>query len=359
MKTCHSLAAAMLMVAAPAVVADLHASETEIACATLDQEPQRLSAAPPPYPYSAFLFCIEGHARFEFTVDPDGTTSDIQVVESEPEGVFDAAGDVIRFWTHAPACRDGKAVARKVTTKLEFSLEQLDSRNCPENLPPELLDVQVALFSLYQQTDAAIRNQSSPLTPMFVESALEQPFASIERAHRRHLNDRLALEREWRAYPLWLLNRSIGSDNLATEQGFSTAREALDALESGRDALYWKWPTIVKTLRQELADVAAMEGVTPEVYEVLLAGDLRQPEGGITPNREMMALEASVFSAHRELLDWLELHSHEWEVVDSEFRFAGDGLEQAYQRRLDEIQELWQTWDREFGTPRKIYWSGF
>ena len=359
MKACYSLAAAVFIIGAPAVVSDLRASEKEIACAMPDQEPKRLSAVPPPYPYSAVLFCIEGHARFEFTINPDGTTSDIQVVESKPEGVFDAAGDVIRFWTHEPACRDGVAVARKATTKLEFWLEQVESRRCPENLPPELLDVQVALFSLYQQTDAAIRNQSSSLTPMPVESALEEPFASIERAHRRHLNDRLELERKWRMYPLWMLRRVIGPANLVTEHGFSTARLALDTFESGRHDLYWKWPVLLKTLREELADVSEMQGVTPEVYDILLAGELKRPEGGTTPNHEMMALEASVFGAHRELLDWLELHRHEWEVADGEFRFASDGLKQAHQRRIDEIQELWQTWDKEFGTPRKIYWSGF
>ena len=359
MKACNSLLAAIVIIGAPAVVVDLHASETEIACATPDQEAQRLSAVPPPYPYSAILFCIEGHARFEFTINPDGTTSDIEVVESQPEGVFDAAGDVIRFWTHDPACRDGEAVARKATTKLEFWLEQVESRKCPENLPEDLLDVQVALFALYQQTAAAIRTQSSPLTLMPVESALEEPFASIERAHRRYLNDLLALEREWRMYPLWMLRKIIDPANLADEQRFSAAREALDIFESGRIELYWKWPKIVKALRLELLGVSEMQGVTPEVYETLLGGDPRQPEGGITPNREMMALEVKAFSAHRYLLDWLELHRHEWGVEDGEVSFASVGLEQAYQRRIEEIKILGRTWDMEFSTPRNIYWSGF
>jgi len=352
----RSLVAGATLAAAFSVV---HASETEGVCTTQDQEPQRLSAVPPRYPYAALLFCIEGHARFEFTVNPDGTTSDIQVVESEPEGVFDGTGDAIRFWTHEPACRDGEAVARRATTKVEFWLDQVESRKCPENLPPDLLDVQVALFSLYQQTDAAIRNQSSSLKSMPVASALEEPFASIERAHRRHLNDRLELERKWRTYPLWVLKRAIGPANLVTDQGFSTARVALDAFEAGRHDLYWKWPALLKTLREELAEVSEMPGVTPEVYDILIAGDLRQPEGGITPNHDMMALEASVFSAHRELLDWLEMHSHEWEVGDNDFRFASEGLAQAYERRIKEIEALWQTWDREFGMPRRIYWSGF
>lgn len=340
-------------------VSAVHASETEVVCTTPDQEPQRLSAVPPPYPFSAFLFCIEGHARFEFTVNPDGTTSDIQVVESEPEGVFDGAGDVIRFWTHEPACRDGEPVARKTTTKLEFRLEQVESRKCPENLPPDLLDVQVALFSLYQQTHAAIRNQSSPLASMRVASAREEPFASIERAHRRHLNDRLELEREWRRYPLSVLNRAVAPASLVDENIFSTTRKVLDIFESARHDLYWSWPALLKTLREELTAASDMPGVTPEVYEILIAGDLRQPEGGITPNHDMMDLEASVFSAHRELLDWLEMHSHEWEVVDNDFRFASEGLAQAYERRKKEIEALWQTWDREFGMPGRIYWSGF
>ena len=350
---------AVVGMAAVAAFPALHAVNTETACMSSDQEAQSLSIVHPPYPYAARLFCIEGYGKYEFTINPDGSTSSIKAIASEPEGAFEAAGEVIRFWKFEPRCVDGEPVARQAVQNIEFRLDQDDYRNCPENLPEDLLDVQVALFTLYQQTDAAVRNQSSPLTPMPVESALEEPFASIERAHRRHLNDLLALEREWRMYPPWTANRLIGPDILSTEQGFWNARVALDALETGRNELYWKSPTIVKSLRQELADVAAREDVTPKVYEALLAGDLRQPEGGITPNHDMMALEASVFSAHRELLDWLELHSHEWEVVDGEFRFASDGLKQTYRRRIDEIKELWQTWDKEFSTPREIYWSGF
>lgn len=359
MKPRYFLAAVVCVFAAPVIVADVNAAETEIACGTPDQELKRLSAIPPRYPYAAVWFCIEGHARFEYTVNPDGTTSDIELLESVPEGVFSGTGEVIRFWTHEPACRDGEAVASKSTTELEFWLEDLDVNRCPENLPDDLLDVQVALFSLHQQTDAAARNQSSPLTPMPVESALEEPFASIERAHRRHLNDRLALAREWRMYSLRSVISMVGPENLTTQHGFSTAREVLDIFESGRHEVYWKWPTIAKTFRQELADVAAMEGVTPEVYALLLEDRLAQPEDAIAPPHDLMALEASVFSAHRELLDWLESHSHEWDVVNSEFRFASDGLAEGYQQRIDGIQSLWQTWDREFNMPRRMHWSGF
>lgn len=337
----------------------LHASEAEVACMSPDQETQPLSIVHPPYPYAARLFCIEGYGKYEFTINPDGTTSNIEAIESEPEGAFDAAGDVIRFWKFEPRCVDGEPVERKATQNIEFRLDKDELRNCPENLSEELLEVQILLFSLYQQTNAAITNRHAPLTPIAVDSALEEPFASIEHAHRRHLNDLLDLESTWRMYPLRALKRMISPGNLVDKQGFSAARKVLDIFESGRHDLYWKWPEILKELRQELAEVSEMQGVTPEVYDILIAGDLRQPEDGITPNHEVMALEASVFSAHRKLLDWLELHGHEWEVVDNDFRFASEGLAQAHERQMKEIEALWQTWDREFGSPRRIYWSGF
>ncbi|MBL38852.1 MAG: hypothetical protein CMP07_10640 [Xanthomonadales bacterium] len=359
MKPLFSVVGVSMAVVMAMALSPVHASEADVVCMSPDQETRPLSIVHPPYPYAARLFCIEGHARYEFTINPDGTTSGIKAIESVPEGAFEAAGEVIRFWKFEPRCIDGEPVARKATQNIDFRLDQDHSRNCPENLPEELLAVQVALFSLYQQTDAAIRKQHSPLMSMSVESAFEEPFASIERAHRRHLNDRLELEREWRMYPLAMLRRMISPTHLSDEQGFSTAREVLDIFEAGRHDLYWKWPGLLKTLQQELFEVSEMPGVTPEVHDVLLAGDLGQPEGGITPNHELMALEESVFVAHRELLDWLELHSHEWEVVDNEFRFASDGLAQAHQRRLAEIEALWNTWAQDFGTPRRIYWSGF
>lgn len=359
MKTPISVVGVSVGVAMAMASSSLLASEVEDACMSPDQETRSLSIVNPPYPYSAALFCVEGYATYEFTIKPDGTTSGITAVKSEPEGAFEAAGDVIRFWTFEPRCRDGEPVERKATQTIEFRLDQIASRNCPEDRPEEFLETQIALLSLYQQAEAAITNQHAPLTPMAVESALEEPFASIERAHRRHLNDRLALERAWRRYPLSVLKRAITPASLVDENAFSSIRKVLDIFETGRHDLYWKWPELVHELRRELVEVSEMPGVTPEVYEHLLAGDLRQPEGGITPNHEVMALEASVFSAHRELLDWLELHSHEWEVVDNELRFASDGLAQVHQRRLAEIEALRKTWDREFGTPRRIYWSGF
>jgi protein TonB len=45
----------------------------------------------PIYPSNALVRGIEGYVLVEFTVTREGTVQDIEVVESEPEGVFDRA----------------------------------------------------------------------------------------------------------------------------------------------------------------------------------------------------------------------------------------------------------------------------
>ncbi|MEP5766048.1 MAG: TonB family protein [Halieaceae bacterium] len=54
--------------------------------------PYLLEATPPYYPKDAWDEKIEGEATFAYSVNSSGEVIDIVVVNSQPEGVFDAAG---------------------------------------------------------------------------------------------------------------------------------------------------------------------------------------------------------------------------------------------------------------------------
>jgi protein TonB len=56
-----------------------------------------------------------------FTIDPDGRTSDVRVVDAQPHHIFDrAAMDAVSRYVFTPAMRNGAAVASKKRQKIEF-----------------------------------------------------------------------------------------------------------------------------------------------------------------------------------------------------------------------------------------------
>lgn len=75
------------------------------------------------YPTAAMRARQEGWVVVSFTVDPDGKTSDVKVVESQPRHVFDrAAIDAVERYRFNPAMKDGVAVSSVKQQRIEFKL---------------------------------------------------------------------------------------------------------------------------------------------------------------------------------------------------------------------------------------------
>lgn len=75
------------------------------------------------YPKLALDNAVEGRVLMNFTILPDGSTADIEVVESDPAGVFDeSAVRALSQWRYEPIVRDGKAVAQLAKVNVKFSL---------------------------------------------------------------------------------------------------------------------------------------------------------------------------------------------------------------------------------------------
>lgn len=79
----------------------------------------------PQWPREALLDGISGYVILEFTIEADGSVSDAVVVESEPRRLFDRnAIRALYKWKFKPRVVDGKPVARRASTRIDFQLQQ-------------------------------------------------------------------------------------------------------------------------------------------------------------------------------------------------------------------------------------------
>ncbi|MGH8496848.1 MAG: energy transducer TonB [Gammaproteobacteria bacterium] len=80
----------------------------------------------PQWPREALVKGIEGFVELEFTIQPDGTVADVEVLNAEPRRLFvrDAIRAVLK-WKFKPRIVDGQPVSRRATQRIEFKLEDL------------------------------------------------------------------------------------------------------------------------------------------------------------------------------------------------------------------------------------------
>jgi protein TonB len=90
----------------------------------VDSSPQSVAQAEPVYPFQASLRRIEGFVVVEFIVTSEGRTRELQVVESSPPAVFEAAAlQAVKQWTFDPAVKNGRAVDVRVRQRVAFRLD--------------------------------------------------------------------------------------------------------------------------------------------------------------------------------------------------------------------------------------------
>jgi protein TonB len=90
----------------------------------IDRPLIQLAQAPPIYPMRARRMGLEGWVRVRFIVSEDGQVRDAEVLESQPEQLFDRA--VLRCvsaWRFTPGTVEGVAVNTSVETTVRFELE--------------------------------------------------------------------------------------------------------------------------------------------------------------------------------------------------------------------------------------------
>ncbi len=79
----------------------------------------------PQWPREALIEGTEGWVEVEFTILPDGSVADVEVIASEPARLFDRnAVRAILRWKFKPRIVEGEAVSRRATQRIDFILNQ-------------------------------------------------------------------------------------------------------------------------------------------------------------------------------------------------------------------------------------------
>jgi protein TonB len=90
----------------------------------VDQLPMTVFRMKPLYPFRAKRLGIEGNVRVKFLVDAAGRVSHVNILESNPPGVFDESVlKALPSWRFTPGELGGKAVNTWMSTVIQFELE--------------------------------------------------------------------------------------------------------------------------------------------------------------------------------------------------------------------------------------------
>lgn len=99
------------------------AGRPSLGSATPDSAAVPLVRVPPQYPPRAQARGIEGRVLLRFTVTPQGTTDDVEVIDAEPKGYFErAAKQAVRRYKFKPRVENGVPVASP-GKEIEISFE--------------------------------------------------------------------------------------------------------------------------------------------------------------------------------------------------------------------------------------------
>jgi TonB family protein len=108
---------------APMSAAARSAAAAGLNTASLAAGLKRTRYVAPDYPSKALSQRVSGAVTVEYTVDVNGDTRDVRVVEATPPGVFDHSALVaVKRWHYEPIIANGAPVEIPVRTSIRFEL---------------------------------------------------------------------------------------------------------------------------------------------------------------------------------------------------------------------------------------------
>jgi TonB family protein len=305
-------------------------------CSSGDREVGILSRQQPYYPHSATLFCLSGHVKASFTIDRDGRTRDIAIVESDPPGVFDRSTvDTISRWRFAPACRDGERVKREATQTIEFRLPDAERASCAtvvDALDGPTADLLAEIGARYALLANYWRTGDDRDA---LETAIEEPLGDFEgdlgrvaAFHRRALErfadttTRGQLDELFGETVVALMPRSLADDPTLDRAHalFDRTRAAFERhLETQRETH--------RQLTEAYRQLQREAQLDDRILGLLIVPFVGNPD---VPFKQAARAPTESLDKLERILDLLQSRPGQWAVLDGELRF---------ERAAD--QEIW------------------
>lgn len=115
--------AAVQAINTPKTPAGRSAQAAGVSVQSLAASLKRTRYTPPEFPNKALSQHLSGAVTVEYTVDTNGETRDVRVIEATPPGVFDkSAIAAIKRWKYEPVVANGTPVEVPVRTSIRFEL---------------------------------------------------------------------------------------------------------------------------------------------------------------------------------------------------------------------------------------------
>lgn len=122
-----SIAGFVLLTGSSAFAAEECFYDTAYNLTDIDEPPRVIRVPALKYPFEAAKEGIEGRVVIRLVVDSDGKAQEPDIVESDPEGIFDeTALETIVKYKFKPAVKDGKNVDCIVRVPVKFEMGQFD-----------------------------------------------------------------------------------------------------------------------------------------------------------------------------------------------------------------------------------------
>jgi protein TonB len=102
-------------------IATISSAATEYDAADVDTPPKIVRQMPVKYPSQAKDSGITGRVIVRCLIGVDGKANKLEVVESEPAGIFDdSALSTLKYWQFRPGIKNGELVATWVKVPFKF-----------------------------------------------------------------------------------------------------------------------------------------------------------------------------------------------------------------------------------------------
>lgn len=314
-------------------------------CSREERDVGIVSRQEPYYPHSALMFCLTGEVRAEFTIDRQGRTTDIRIVEGEPEAVFDrAAIEAIEQWEFTPACRDRAPVGREAVQTIEFRLPDESERECADTLG-QLDDDTARLIGEIGSRYALLAQhwQTGEDWPQ-VASGARAPFGDFEGDLSRiadfHEQALDMIVDNARDYPLAeMLDESLvalQAPALADDPDLEEARGKLHRLEHTVDEVVESSQQQHRELASAYARLKANTRLDPETLRLMIHPFLGDPGA---PFDEFIKPRLAVIEDLRAILEFVELNRDEWRIADNRLQFQHEADERDWNALWDDLIE--------------------